>query len=296
MSVLESRRTVLPEGHPYLLDARPTADLCYLSWGSRRFGVEPIPPTYHEGWVYILIKSGTPRLQFPARRFRHLRAGQLVVIAPDCATGMADRGRRGCEIVSWVWRSPPSLPPIARVSTFAAFRLSSDAVGRVDELHRHCRSEISRPDACTQRRLELLRGLLDIEVVRSRGRRGDAAEPRLEFALAWLDRHGDEAHAVRRLADYLQLSPSALNRFFKKQTGMTVADWIHARKMKHAERLIEEGALSRKAIGFQLGYRHAGDFSRAWSRWLRHRKGAAEKTPIESDRRSVPSGRNSPRR
>lgn len=118
------------------------------------------------------------------------------------------------------------------------------------------------------RTLHALRELIEVELERSLLNHWPAVQPRMPFALAWLERHGHEPQPVSRLAEYLQISHSSLDRLFKKELRMSVSIWLHGKKMRRAEILVREQKLSRKEIAFELGYAHANDFSRAWSKWI----------------------------
>lgn len=265
MSVSTSKRTILPQGRPFLL-GESSSDLLYLSWGVRTYGLSPIPPTRHEGWVYLLVRSGSPLFVRPGKPTKRIPAGHCLVIEPDCAAGWSDTGRQRCEVMTWVWREKPRIGDVS-IAPWAIFHLADTAIQRLNAIHQQCREQISRPDCFTPRMLRALRELVDIELERSGFSRNPASLPRLEFALAWLDRHQQEERAVSRLAEYLQISHSTLDRLFKREAGISVAGWIHARKMAQAATMIQEGKLSRKEIAFELGYRHANDFSRAWGKW-----------------------------
>lgn len=268
MSPISLTRTILPQGRPFLLDEKSSSDLLYLSWGTRTYGTSPIPVTRHEGWVYLLIRSGSPLLLRPGRRAKRIPAGHFLVIDPDCASGWSDRGGRSCDLLTWVWRERPRSDSIRRSKTSCIiFRPDDTAIQRLCRIHKQCREQISRPDLFTPRMLHALRELVEVELERSRIPQNPASRPRLEFALEWLERHGHELRAVSRLAEYLQVSHSTLDRLFKREAGTSVTAWIHARKMTRAESMLRQGKLSRKEIAFECGYRHANDFSRAWRKW-----------------------------
>ncbi|MFW5843600.1 MAG: helix-turn-helix domain-containing protein [Spirochaetota bacterium] len=80
----------------------------------------------------------------------------------------------------------------------------------------------------------------------------------------------DEAYAedlsLDRIAENVRLSPFHLSRIFKSATGSTVLDYLTARRIEAAQRLIREGTLSVKEIAAQVGYADQNYFSRVFRR------------------------------
>jgi AraC-like DNA-binding protein len=60
--------------------------------------------------------------------------------------------------------------------------------------------------------------------------------------------------SIRDLAKELGISHNQLTRIFRKETGKTVAAYIHTRRAKRAEYLLRDTNLSIKSIGIQVGY------------------------------------------
>ena len=260
--------TVIPVGHPYLLDEKRSSDLIYMSWGSRYYGQSPIPMSLHDGWVYVLVRAGSPLFLRKDKSAKRINPGQLVVIGPNYPSGWGDLGRRRCDQMAWVWKGDPHFTNISVPrNQCVILNLNGRAVQRLCQIHEQCREQVSRPDPLTPKTLRALRQLLEAELDRSRLPQSPTAISRWEFALAWLEHHWQEECVSTRLAEYLQISHSTLNRLFQDQIGISLTEWIHARRMVRAEEMILSGRLLRKEIAFELGYKHANDFSRAWARW-----------------------------
>ncbi|MDV7394884.1 helix-turn-helix transcriptional regulator, partial [Arthrospira platensis SPKY1] len=66
------------------------------------------------------------------------------------------------------------------------------------------------------------------------------------------------------LADYLGVSPMGLQRLFKRHTGDSPGSVFHKMRMQAAQERLKKGDESVKAVGLSFGYRHAGDFTRAY--------------------------------
>lgn len=265
--------TYLPEGRPYLLERSRALDLMYLSWGRRRYDEAPVPVTAHEGWVCSLILTGSPRLLLADGSGRTIPARRMIVVRPDCASGWQDRKGKTCDQLTWLWRSPVLASRLESGPGYLEIPVEKESAERLRRIHERCREEIAGSDRLTPRALGVLRESLEIEL--ERGLSGESSSNRFEFAVAWLTRHGHEERPVTRLAEYLQISLSTLDRLFHKHAGAPAATWLHHQKMRAAAALLAEGNLSKKQVAYELGYRHPCDFSRAWSRWKQGEKKSA---------------------
>ena len=70
--------------------------------------------------------------------------------------------------------------------------------------------------------------------------------------------------SVTNIAKELKLSREHFSRLFRKETGLTPAEYILREKMLYAARLLKEGMLSCKEIADRLGYVNATNFTRAF--------------------------------
>jgi len=257
------------ENRPHLFNATGASNLSYLSWGKRHYGLFEIPAVRHKGWVYTLIQSGSPILVTPRKRTT-IKKNQLVLQGPDFQTGWSDLGKRACQQITWVWRETPTIPNLSlSQNSFHKFSISEETAAQFFEIHLKCRREIAHSDSYSPSILKLCHEWMDLELGRNNTPLNSIPQTRFTYATAWLQQHWQEAGAVTKLAEYLQVSISTLGVIFKANAGITVAGFIHQKKMERALKLIEEGTLSKKQIAFELGYRHANDFSRAWHQWKR---------------------------
>jgi two-component system, response regulator YesN len=74
------------------------------------------------------------------------------------------------------------------------------------------------------------------------------------------------SYASRDLAARIGLTPSAMRRLFKHETGMRFSDWLTERRLQRAARLLDESLLSVKEITHAVGYEHPSSFIRAFER------------------------------
>lgn len=265
-----------PAGRPrWVCPASAQLDLLYLGWGKRRFGQCPVPQSRHPGWVYFLVRTGTPQLNLGNGIWR-TRPGQVLLIGPDCASGWSDSPGAVCEILTWVWRSPPRCPGYTPSGDgWRDFAADAPLQRALQHAHVLCREEVMHPSPLTKPALEHARLHIDLALARFLQPQPSAPEPamRLEFALRWLAENPATASPVAALCQYLRISPVTLNRLFRAHLGESVT-MHHARlRMERARHLLAIERLPVKEVAFALGYRHANDFSRAYKRFTGHNPG-----------------------
>ena len=245
-------------------------DLQYLSWGWRTYGRDPIPTSFHSGWIYQLILTGRAKALVGEKHIT-LKAGSFIIIDPGCSSGWraAARNER-CKILSWIWQRPPALPAIQPDSAgYRVFDLRPEEVKQLERLHSGTRNEIKLADAASTEAVRAIQSQIDVLLARSGERKDDSspARTKLRNALAWLEAHPEELRPAAALADYLQVSASTLNRLFRQELGKNVRELAYAARMKVARASLVEEGMSVKEIAFRLGYSHANDFTRAYSRF-----------------------------
>jgi AraC-like DNA-binding protein len=91
------------------------------------------------------------------------------------------------------------------------------------------------------------------------------------------------AYNISDLAAQLHLSPSHLQRLFKRETGLRMGEWLIALRLQKAAYLLANSYLSVKEIARSVGYEHVSSFIRAFERRyvlpptrFRERAGAAD--------------------
>jgi AraC family transcriptional regulator of arabinose operon len=259
------RKTHLPPpDRAYWQVAQDTLPLLYLAWGRRDYSSSPIPVSRHEGWIYFLVQTGAPTVTLEGGP-RILGAGSLLVIGPECAYGLS-AGR--CKTLCWMWRKPvndvlAALPP----ETFMELRVPPGEIEDFAPLHALCRDEVMRSDAHSANALGGCQHLIESRIARLiNGPDGnvDSTALKLNLARHWIPQHLDCPEPVSRLCDYLDISPAALNRLFRSNTGMSAMRYHHELRMNAALNWIKQGGMSIKEVAFALGYRHFNDFSRAF--------------------------------
>jgi AraC-like DNA-binding protein len=260
----------------------PPGGLLYLAWGRREYGRHPIPTRRHEGWTYMLVVSGHPVLLVGARE-RRVRPGDLIVAGPELPYGWTDRSGGKCELLVWIWSTSPDIGRRLSPSAGLFGRAGAEGTADLSGLHRRTRREIQQPDSRSPRVLDGLRVLLDAVFGRSIERETDRESgdtQRLQLAEQWMRRHLAARAPARALADYLGISPMGLQRLFRRSTGLSPGKAFGQLKMREAALLLGRRNATVKSVAFELGYRHAGDFSRAYAKWHGRQASSARESTV----------------
>jgi len=101
-----------------------------------------------------------------------------------------------------------------------------------------------------------------------------------ETIMQWLESHYAEPFDLDRLAEELHLSKSYVSRIFKQETGSSITDYLMARRIKEACRLLQTSTLSVERIGIEVGLPNASYFVQLFKRMIgmtprRYREGAS---------------------
>lgn len=257
-----------PKGHPLCWVFKPKPfDLAYLSWGHRWYGDAPANARAHDGWHYFVVLAGTPDLNAGGETLK-TRPGLVSVAHPDCVVGHVDRPGRRCEMLTWVWRSPPEhsalVPPAG-----GSLRLMLDrgALRRLKALHAQCREAVANADERGQLQLKVARLQLDLCLLEQHQHRRTADRDfRINLAAEYLRNHLNEQEPVKKMCDYLHISEASLKRLFREHTGKSPRAFALEWRMRWAREQLASTGASVKAVAYALGYRHANDFSRAFKR------------------------------
>lgn len=85
-------------------------------------------------------------------------------------------------------------------------------------------------------------------------------------ALAILDKRLSAPPGLVELARELGTNERKLTEIFRQRVGMTVFDYFSEMRLEMARHLLEKSRMRVQAIAGQVGYRNAGDFTRAYRR------------------------------
>ena len=82
-------------------------------------------------------------------------------------------------------------------------------------------------------------------------------DARINGLLEYLQQHIREPHNLDSLAQVAAMSRRTLTRHFAKATGMGIADWLAAERLRRSQILLEAGDLPVGQVAEEVGYRSA---------------------------------------
>ena len=260
-------------GSPHWLPGGETpGGLLYLAWGRRFYGRHPIPLRLHRGWTCMVVLSGHPVFLVGEQK-RRTSPGSLIVAGPDVPYGWSDRTTAASTHLVWIWSQPPVLGADLEARTCWLREAGGEALAELEELHRRTRREIQQPDGHSPSVLAAIKILVDTALARCAHERASSEArdtQRLQLAEQWMRRHLDIRAPAGALADYLGLSAMGLQRLFRATAGISPGRAFLMLKMREARHRLRQPEASVKAVALSLGYRHAGDFTRAYAKFHGH--------------------------
>ncbi|WP_163371650.1 GlxA family transcriptional regulator [Enterobacter hormaechei] len=82
----------------------------------------------------------------------------------------------------------------------------------------------------------------------------DTRDGRINCLIDYLQQHISEPHNLDSLAEVVSMSRRTLTRHFIKATGMSVADWLTAERLRRSQILLESGNLPIENVAGQVGF------------------------------------------
>ena len=86
--------------------------------------------------------------------------------------------------------------------------------------------------------------------------------PSIKKALMFIHEHLTSDLVLEELASFINISPTYLCTLFKAETGYTIKDYIHLRRIALAKKLLSETVLSLDEIAIRCGYNSYSYFCR----------------------------------
>lgn len=77
-----------------------------------------------------------------------------------------------------------------------------------------------------------------------------------------------ELLSVQQLADQVHLTPAYLSNLFKKETGITIGQYIVNVRMEHAKLLLQDGSCRLNEVAALVGYSDAGYFTKIFKKHM----------------------------
>ncbi len=85
-------------------------------------------------------------------------------------------------------------------------------------------------------------------------------------ARAFLGRHFTRRVSLRELAEAVHLSPNYLSSIFRRETGMTVTEYLREQRTRRAQQLLLEGKHTISEVAYLVGFQNYRDFHRNFVR------------------------------
>ncbi|MBD0381493.1 AraC family transcriptional regulator [Paenibacillus sedimenti] len=81
-----------------------------------------------------------------------------------------------------------------------------------------------------------------------------------ETVMRWIEEHYHEEVSLEQLAEEIHLSPNYISRLFRQETGSNITDYLTARRIKQACRLLETTHLPVEQVGNEAGFGNVSYF------------------------------------
>lgn len=92
----------------------------------------------------------------------------------------------------------------------------------------------------------------------------DEDQERIRKVISYIQDHLDQDLRRNELAEYVHLNPEYLSKYFKKQTGYLLKDYILLEKMKLAKQLLANTNLSITMVATRVGFFNFSHFSKVF--------------------------------
>lgn len=214
----------------------------------------------HSFFEAHLVISGTIEYSSLGENYK-LDSGAIILFPPECIHSVVDKASDFLKIS-------------------VAFTSKSDLFSR----GLPSRSEIISPGYVFEEMLELIKNkppyfsymlrdkvfyLLKDHICKSRipiDTNQEAEDVRISLAKQYIDDNTSIFLTCEDVAKYCHFNPKYLGRIFKEATGVTLLDYIHARKTDEAEKLLSSTELSLLEISERLGFENEYYFNAFFKR------------------------------
>ena len=279
-------------------------DARYASWGTRTYGLHPVPVYRRSVWELQLVIGGAEpafglgeadrgaafvaepsgTADRAASRFAHNAPGDIAhlwLFRPASLHGWGAPDHRDSEVAVFHYDTVPAeLDTLVGSALWTCLAWHSGGQPTLDRLADRLCAEarllapVSSPRRIVSRRLRASSLLLDATATYldfcTPSRRDDALDPEhlVERAIAWFEANMHSGVGVGDLASALAVSPSTLNRSFRRALHRSASDVLRERRMSRAAWFLRHGHLPIGEVAEVCGYRDQSAFARAAHRYF----------------------------
>lgn len=146
-----------------------------------------------------------------------------------------------------------------------------DHIERMIEMYNHAVSQ-GRGESDEEITMLLLQLMNFLAVVQqdNQFQAAEAGEPRslryAEIIMQWIEEHYAEEISLEDMSEALHLSKFYVSRVFRQETGSSLTDYVTARRIKQACRLLQTTSLSVERIGIESGLPNVSYFIRLFKK------------------------------
>ncbi|MCP3982420.1 MAG: helix-turn-helix transcriptional regulator [bacterium] len=99
---------------------------------------------------------------------------------------------------------------------------------------------------------------------------GSAFVPLVQRAKSCIERRYHRRLSLSDVARHLNVSPNYLSRRFKRETGMTLTEYVQRVRLRSARVMLAQGGCSISEIAYRVGYQNYRDFHRNFVKYEEH--------------------------
>ncbi len=196
-----------------------------------------------------------------------VHSGDVMVMPPGVAHGSVDSTLQPCEYYA-VHLSPSELPPsVAEAIKGPMVRGLHSGQAEAGQLVVRLFHEHEQPDSCSEEVCRSLCTMLVVALARDKGagskRRISDFVQRAQEALLSVEESGSPVTAA---AKQLEVSTVWLNRRFRSEVGESPGEWVRARKIIEAKKLLAFDGAGVTEVSVRLGFKSSQYFANAFKR------------------------------
>lgn len=193
---------------------------------------------YSKDAALIVVEKAPAFQQLPDKSFAPL-SEQFAVLAQEKDLQQLDGWLKRVQQFALTYKPHPSLMRswLQSLTASASHRFAPDQLGSMLQQLREWLLDLWKAE----------NGLIQVR-------------PEIAKAMSYINDHLREELPLQTIGDHVQLSPTYLGRIFKKETGISIVDYIWEQRIFAAKRLMHETALRSYEIAESVGFNNYSYF------------------------------------